>query len=97
MVRDYGCGIPLARIRAFRDLGTGMGVGLGGMRERVRDVGGTLRIEPGEGCGTVISVEIPLIEQWDNVALTEDPANGKKASSAGASSKADLQHVDPAN
>jgi PAS domain S-box-containing protein len=97
MVRDYGCGIPLARIRAFRDLGTGMGVGLGGMRERVRDVGGTLRIEPGEGCGTVISVEIPLIEQRDNVALTEDPANGKKASSADACSKADLQHVDPAN
>ncbi len=97
MVRDYGCGIPLARIRGFRDLGTGMGVGLGGMRERVREVGGTLRIEPGEECGTVISVEIPLIEQQGNTSVAEVPANGKKASSARASSKAGLQHVDPAN
>ena len=97
MVRDYGCGIPLARIRGFRDLGTGMGVGLGGMRERVREVGGTLRIEPGEECGTVISVEIPLIEQQENTSVAEVPANGKKASSARASSKAGLQHVDPAN
>ena len=97
MVRDYGCGIPLARIRAFRDLGTGMGVGLGGMRERVREVGGTLRIEPGEGCGTVISVEIPLIEQQDkqqdNIALADIPAKVKRASSGRsghASSKAHL-------
>jgi PAS domain S-box-containing protein len=97
MVRDYGCGIPLARIRGFRDLGTGMGVGLGGMRERVREVGGTLRIEPGEECGTVISVEIPLIEQQENASVAEVPANGKKASSARASAKARLQHVDPAN
>lgn len=96
-VRDYGCGIPLARIRAFRDLGTGMGVGLGGMRERVREVGGTLRIEPGEGCGTVISVEIPLIEQQDNNALADVPAKVKRAGSAHASSKAHLQHVDPTN
>jgi hypothetical protein len=63
----------------------------------VREVGGTLRIEPGEGCGTVISVEIPLIEQQGNVAMAEVSANGKKASSARASSKAGLQHVDPAN
>jgi PAS domain S-box-containing protein len=63
VVRDYGVGIPLERIRAFRDSGRGMGVGLGGMRERVREVGGTLRIEPGKPSGTVISVEIPLVER----------------------------------
>jgi PAS domain S-box-containing protein len=97
MVRDYGCGIPLARIRTFRDLGTGMGVGLGGMRERVREVGGTLRIEPGEECGTMISVEIPLIEQQGNVALAEVPAGSKKANSARASSKAELRQAEPAN
>jgi PAS domain S-box-containing protein len=61
-VRDYGKGIPLERIRSFRDRGAGMGVGLGGMRERVRELGGVLRIEPGEPSGTVIVVEIPLIE-----------------------------------
>src|SRR5262249_6058191 len=33
-IRDYGCGIAEERLSAFRDNGTGMGVGLGGMRER---------------------------------------------------------------
>ena len=61
-VRDFGQGIPLERIRSFRDRGAGMGVGLGGMRERVRELGGILRIEPAEPSGTVIAVEIPLIE-----------------------------------
>src|SRR5277367_704109 len=65
VIRDYGLGIPVERIRAFRDRGSGMGVGLGGMRERVREVGGTLRIEPGEDSGTVIMVEIPLVERPD--------------------------------
>jgi PAS domain S-box-containing protein len=63
VIRDYGLGIPVERIRAFRDFGSGMGVGLGGMRERVRELGGTLRIEPGKESGTVISVEIPLVER----------------------------------
>ena len=61
-VRDFGKGIPLERIRSFRDRGTGMGVGLGGMRERVRELGGILRIEPCDPSGTVIVIEIPLIE-----------------------------------
>jgi PAS domain S-box-containing protein len=61
-VRDFGKGIPLERIRSFRDCGSGMGVGLGGMRERVRELGGILRIEPGAPSGTAILVEIPLIE-----------------------------------
>ena len=61
-VRDFGKGIPLERIRSFRDRGTGMGIGLGGMRERVRELGGILRIEPCDPSGTVIVIEIPLIE-----------------------------------
>jgi PAS domain S-box-containing protein len=63
VIRDYGIGIPMERIRAFRDFGSGMGVGLGGMRERVRELGGTLRIEPAQESGTVIFVEIPLVER----------------------------------
>jgi signal transduction histidine kinase len=61
-VRDFGKGIPLDRIRSFRDRGSGMGIGLGGMRERVRELGGVLRIEPAEPSGTAIVVVIPLIE-----------------------------------
>src|SRR5262249_10056547 len=72
-VRDFGKGIPLERIRSFRDRGTGMGVGLGGMRERVRELGGVLRIEPGEPSGTAIMVEIPLIEGQKMLATALAP------------------------
>src|SRR5215475_3819175 len=61
-VRDFGKGIPPGAIRSFRDRGRGMGVGLGGMRERVRKLGGVLRVEPCDPAGTVIAIEIPLIE-----------------------------------
>jgi PAS domain S-box-containing protein len=75
-VRDFGKGIPLRRIRSFRDRGTGMGVGLGGMRERVRELGGVLRIEPGDPVGTVIAIEIPLIETQKTFAA---PISAKAA------------------
>jgi PAS domain S-box-containing protein len=74
VIRDYGLGIPMERIRAFRDFGSGMGVGLGGMRERVRELGGTLRIEPGKELGTVISVEIPLVERPEEKFSDDLPA-----------------------
>jgi PAS domain S-box-containing protein len=69
-VRDFGKGIPLDQIRSFRDRGAGMGVGLGGMRERVRELGGIFRIEPGEPSGTSILVEIPLIEGQKSLSET---------------------------
>jgi PAS domain S-box-containing protein len=69
-VRDFGKGIPLERIRSFRDRGRGMGVGLGGMRERVRELGGVLRIEPCDPAGTVIAIEIPLIEGQKSFVAT---------------------------
>ena len=72
-VRDFGKGIPLDRIRSFRDHGSGMGIGLGGMRERVRELGGVLRIEPAEPSGTAIVVVIPLIEGQKRL-FTSHPA-----------------------
>jgi signal transduction histidine kinase len=52
-VADDGVGLSEAQIRrpdAF---------GLAGMRERVRAVGGTLRLRGREGRGTTVEVEIP--------------------------------------
>ena len=72
-VRDFGKGIPLSSIRSFRDRGAGMGVGLGGMRERVRELGGVLRIEPGDPVGTVIAIEVPLIETQKTFAAPISP------------------------
>jgi two-component system, NarL family, sensor kinase len=60
-VRDMGSGIPpdlLARIKAMRG---GSGVGLVGMQERMRLLGGELDIESGP-TGTKVCASVPLGE-----------------------------------
>jgi PAS domain S-box-containing protein len=66
-VWDYGCGIPPDRLRSFLERNEGVGVGLGGMRERARELGGTLTVTPGDGnLGTVVTVEIPIVAMTEN-------------------------------
>jgi signal transduction histidine kinase len=50
-IRDFGRGIPADLLRRFRESGTDVGVGLSGMSERAKDLGGHLEIESG-GVGT---------------------------------------------
>lgn len=59
-VRDYGSGISKDVLERFRNDGTS-GVGLAGMRERVRDLGGKFKVASG-AFGTTISVSVPLQE-----------------------------------
>jgi len=59
-VQDFGQGIPLERLKNFQARGTNFGVGLAGMRERLRELGGQLEIRSRQG--TIISVTIPLRE-----------------------------------
>jgi signal transduction histidine kinase len=65
-VRDFGKGIPHELLRNFQSKGTNFGVGLAGMRERLRELGGQLDIQS-KAPGTVISVTLPLT-QSDQVA-----------------------------
>jgi signal transduction histidine kinase len=58
-VRDYGIGITAEKLHHFRSNGTQVGVGLTGMRERVREQGGQFEIYSGE-TGTEVLVTIPL-------------------------------------
>ena len=58
-VRDYGKGIAPEVLRIFRAKGANPGVGLAGMRERVRDLGGWLSLQPGAP-GIMVSAIIPL-------------------------------------
>jgi signal transduction histidine kinase len=60
-IRDYGKGIAPERIEKFIHAGTDVGVGLGGMRERVRDLGGELGLES-DGTGTTVKVTLPFHE-----------------------------------
>jgi two-component system, NarL family, sensor kinase len=57
-VRDFGIGVPREILDRFKDHGTS-GVGWAGMRGRVAELGGEFNVYS-EGCGTEISVTLPL-------------------------------------
>lgn len=58
-VRDYGRGIPEELVKEFREHGTGAGVGLSGMRERVKELGGQLELSS-DAHGTTLRASIPV-------------------------------------
>jgi signal transduction histidine kinase len=64
-VEDFGSGLPVELLAAFRSNGTNSGVGLAGMRERMRELGGQLNIRSTTG-GTLVSVSMPLREKSEN-------------------------------
>ncbi len=57
-VEDRGKGIPREKQKAM-DSGGRLGVGIAGMRERVRQLGGTLEINS-SGSGTVVVAKLPV-------------------------------------
>jgi two-component system, NarL family, sensor kinase len=58
-VSDDGKGIPIEK-RISMAQGVNRGVGLSGMRERVRELGGTLEIQSSEN-GTSIRAALPIV------------------------------------
>ncbi|MBA3916081.1 MAG: PAS domain-containing protein, partial [Acidobacteriales bacterium] len=61
-VCDRGLGISQEQLRGFRRATPEVGIGLAGMRERIRELGGTLELRSGS-TGTTITVIVPLHEQ----------------------------------
>jgi PAS domain S-box-containing protein len=57
-VQDHGKGIAKEKLEKFTRTGR-VGVGFGGMRERLRQLGGTLEIQSGEW-GTLVCAVLPL-------------------------------------
>jgi PAS domain S-box-containing protein len=78
-VSDNGKGIPKDRLRGVLESGSGTGVGLAGMRERVRDLGGSMEIKS-DDAGTTIIINIPLPE----LASTDSQENGESVRSISA-------------
>jgi signal transduction histidine kinase len=60
-IRDFGKGIATATLDRFRSDATGTGVGLAGMRERIRELGGRLEVSA-DGDGTLIVVTLPVTQ-----------------------------------
>jgi len=58
-VRDHGAGIPAAVLQSFDRDGTRGGVGLAGMTERLREIGGRLEIHS-NAQGTEILARVPV-------------------------------------
>ena len=58
-VRDYGRGIPPSVVQSFREDGSGSGVGLAGMTERIREIGGSLEINS-SASGTEVVARVPV-------------------------------------
>jgi signal transduction histidine kinase len=59
VVKDNGIGIPQDTLDGFQSSGTHVGVGLAGMRERIREQGGQFTIRS-DAQGTAVSVTLPV-------------------------------------
>lgn len=59
-VRDYGVGLPPEMAHNFKENGTNVGVGLAGMKERVRERNGEFEIRS-DSAGTLISATFPIV------------------------------------
>jgi len=72
-VRDHGRGIPAATLQPLREDGTAGGVGLTGMRERLREIGGKLEINS-SGFGTEVIVQVPVQPATAAAKVLSSPA-----------------------
>ncbi len=71
-IRDYGRGIPSETLDSFNETGAGVGVGLAGMKERVAEFGGQLRVKC-DGKGTCVTATVRLTKPEKN---THDHSGG---------------------
>jgi signal transduction histidine kinase len=76
IVRDEGCGIPVHIADPKQGTVPRIGVGIAGMRERVRQFGGTLEIVSSR-TGTVLKVILPLSEGQEDVPQREKQCEDK--------------------
>jgi two-component system, NarL family, sensor kinase len=65
-IRDFGKGIPKETLEQFKKSGTNVGVGLAGIRERVKELGGALEIRSTRK-GTILKAALPLTDKVKNV------------------------------
>jgi two-component system, NarL family, sensor kinase len=83
-IQDFGHGLPQAVLERFQRTGTGSGVGLAGIRERVKELGGDFTIFSSSS-GTTLLSSVPLSTQTNAtesapVAKAQDISTSAKQS-----------------
>ncbi len=74
MVEDHGKGIPKNVLDRFAESGTNVGVGLAGMRERAKELGGTLEVvSPKKGARLTVKIPIPQPVAEQSAASDSSP------------------------
>jgi two-component system, NarL family, sensor kinase len=73
-VQDYGKGISPARITRMNKTGSDVGVGIAGMRERLRELGGCLEIQS-DPTGTVLTASVPCQDVKPDKIRATPPAS----------------------
>jgi signal transduction histidine kinase len=73
-IQDFGKGLPKAVMDRFQRTGTGSGVGLAGIRERVKELGGDFTISSNDA-GTILRSAVPLSHEVSKseVGLASSP------------------------
>ena len=79
-IKDDGKGIPQKRLKQINEGSAEAGVGIAGMRERVRELGGWLQIDS-DRRGTKVIVNIPLVGRA-SVDSTRNTESDRSASAA---------------
>ena len=64
-IKDDGGGIPQNTLKRLNEGPSETGVGISGMRERLRELGGSLEIDS-DASGTLLRVSIPVTEMTEN-------------------------------
>jgi PAS domain S-box-containing protein len=82
-IKDNGRGIPPKRLRTLMEGDAEAGVGLAGMRERMRELGGSLEIRSGRA-GTTVVISIPV----EKTSMISNGIVGQIAHKARSKSKA---------
>jgi len=78
-IRDDGRGIPQKRLKRLVEDASEAGVGIAGMRERMRDLGGTLNIQSSR-TGTSVVISIPAEKAF--ATSQENGESGQSVSAA---------------
>jgi len=82
-ITDSGCGIPEDLLREWREMRAPLGVGMAGMLERTRDMGGSFDVQSGS-TGTILTIAIPVRDANAKATgaaapPTSDPSHGISA------------------